>query len=82
MDLRVIGWEGMDWTEVAQDRDKWQILENTVRDLWVPSNAGNFFIRSESIAPQEGLCPISCLTQNDINTYFCFIKLRLLFVNA
>lgn len=71
----------MDWAQVAQDRDKWQILENMVRGLWVPSNAGNFFISWETIAPQ-GLCPISCLTQNYINTYFCFTKLKLLLVNA
>jgi len=45
VDLKIIGWEGMDWAQVAQDRDKWQILENMVRDLWVPSNAVNFFVR-------------------------------------
>ena len=44
MYLKVIEWEGMDWAQVAQDRDKWQILERMVRDLQVPSNAGNFLI--------------------------------------
>jgi hypothetical protein len=30
MDLSEIGWDGMDWMEVAQDRDKWRALVNTV----------------------------------------------------
>jgi hypothetical protein len=36
MDLREIGWGGMDWTALAQDRDQWRALVNTVRNLWVP----------------------------------------------
>jgi hypothetical protein len=30
MDLREIGWDGMDWIELAQDRDHWRALVNTV----------------------------------------------------
>jgi hypothetical protein len=30
MDLREIGWVGMDWNELAQDRDQWRALVNTV----------------------------------------------------
>jgi hypothetical protein len=33
MDLREIGWDGMDWTDVAQDRDQWRALVNTVMKL-------------------------------------------------
>jgi hypothetical protein len=36
MDLRDIGWGGMDWIDLAQDRDQWSALENTVMNLWVP----------------------------------------------
>jgi hypothetical protein len=36
MDLREIGWDGMDWIDVAQDRDQWRALVNTVMNLWVP----------------------------------------------
>jgi hypothetical protein len=36
MDLREIGWDGMDWIEVAQDRDQWRALVNTVMNLRVP----------------------------------------------
>jgi hypothetical protein len=34
-DLREIGWGGMDWTDLAQDRDKWRALVNTVMNLRV-----------------------------------------------
>jgi hypothetical protein len=27
IDLREIGWDGVDWIEVAQDRDQWRALE-------------------------------------------------------
>jgi transcription termination factor 2 len=36
MDLREIGWDGMDWMDLAQDRDQWRALVNTVMNLRVP----------------------------------------------
>jgi hypothetical protein len=36
MDLRVIGWDGMDWINLIQDRDQWRVLVNTVMNLRVP----------------------------------------------
>jgi hypothetical protein len=36
MDLREVGWDGMDWIDVAQDRDQWRALVNTVMNLRVP----------------------------------------------
>jgi hypothetical protein len=36
MDLREIGWDGMYWIDVAQDRDQWRALVNTVMNLRVP----------------------------------------------
>jgi hypothetical protein len=35
MDLRKIGWGGMDWIDLAQDRDHWRALVNTVMNLRV-----------------------------------------------
>jgi hypothetical protein len=30
-------WDGdMEWTDLAQDRDKWRFLMDTVMNLWVP----------------------------------------------
>jgi hypothetical protein len=36
MDHREIGWDGMDWVDVALDRDQWMALVNTVMNLRVP----------------------------------------------
>jgi hypothetical protein len=36
MDLRAIGWSGMDCTDLAQDRDQWRALVNMVMNLQVP----------------------------------------------
>jgi hypothetical protein len=36
MDLREIEWGGMDWIELAQDRDQWRALVHTAMNLWVP----------------------------------------------
>jgi hypothetical protein len=36
MDLREIGWDGMDWIDLAQDRDQWRALVNAVKYFGVP----------------------------------------------
>jgi hypothetical protein len=33
MDVRDVGWEGVNWIYIAQDRDQWQALVNTVMGL-------------------------------------------------
>jgi hypothetical protein len=40
IDLLEIGWGGVDWIGLAQDRDKWRALVNAVMNLLVPENAG------------------------------------------
>jgi hypothetical protein len=35
MDLREIGWEGVDWMHVAQNRDQWWAVVDKVMNLWV-----------------------------------------------
>jgi hypothetical protein len=42
MDLREIRWDGMDWSDLAQDRDQWRALVNTVMNLRGPCYAGKF----------------------------------------
>jgi hypothetical protein len=42
MDRREIGWDGMDWIDLAQDKDQWRALVNTVMNLFFPSIAGKF----------------------------------------
>jgi hypothetical protein len=36
MYLREIGWDGVDWVDLVQDRDHWRALVNTVMNLRVP----------------------------------------------
>jgi hypothetical protein len=41
MDLRR---DGMDWIVLAQDRDQWMVLVNTVMNLRVPLDVRNFLV--------------------------------------
>jgi hypothetical protein len=36
MGLREVGWVGMDFIDLAQDRERWQAVVNEVLNLWVP----------------------------------------------
>jgi hypothetical protein len=36
MDLREMAWNGMDWIDLAEDRDLWRVLVNAVMNLQVP----------------------------------------------
>jgi hypothetical protein len=36
IDLREIGWDGIDWIDLAQDREEWRALVNMVMNLRVP----------------------------------------------
>jgi hypothetical protein len=36
MDLQEVGWEDVDWIDMAQDRDRWWDLVNAVMNFRVP----------------------------------------------
>jgi hypothetical protein len=36
MDLGEIGWDSVDWIDLAQDRDQWRAIVNMVMNLRVP----------------------------------------------
>ena len=42
IDLQAAGWKGMDWMDLAPDRDGWRILVNAVMNFRIPQNAGGF----------------------------------------
>jgi hypothetical protein len=42
MDPQEVGCGGVDWIEVAKDRDRWRALVNAVMKIRVLYNAGNF----------------------------------------
>jgi hypothetical protein len=42
MNLREIGWDGMDPIHLAKDRNQWRALVNKAMNLRVPLNGGKF----------------------------------------
>jgi len=42
MDFSQAGREIVDWLDPAQDREQWQTVVNTVMNIRVPKNTGNF----------------------------------------
>jgi hypothetical protein len=51
MDLSEVGWESMDWIDVAQDRDRWRGFVNMVMNL-----RGIYWLAEDLLPSQKGLC--------------------------
>jgi hypothetical protein len=45
MDLSQIGWKGVDWIHLAQNRDQWRVVVNTVIKLRVLYKMENVLTR-------------------------------------
>jgi hypothetical protein len=59
MNLREIGWDAIDWINLAQDRYLWRALVNTVMNLRVPYDAEKLLSSCTIGGFQEGLRSMS-----------------------
>jgi hypothetical protein len=42
VDLREVGWAGLNWIDLAEDRNRWRAVVNAVMNVRVTENMGNF----------------------------------------
>jgi hypothetical protein len=73
-------WDGADWIKLAQDRDQWWALENTVMNFRFHKRRGISWLAETLLASQDGLCSmelVASYAQSIITTiYFCFLPGR------
>jgi hypothetical protein len=63
MNLMEVGWGGMDWIALAEDRDGCQELVNAVMNLRVPQNVGISLLDEDLLASQEGRCSMESVAR-------------------
>jgi hypothetical protein len=54
MDHREIGWGGMDWIDLAQDRDQWRVLVNMVMNLCIFIKCWGIFLVAAQLGASQG----------------------------
>jgi len=69
MDLQELKWGGIDWIDLARDREKWRALANAVMNFRVPSNAANCLTNENLLASQEALCSLELVSYLTLKIY-------------
>jgi hypothetical protein len=68
MDLGAIGWGGVDWISMAQDRDRRRALVNAVMNHRVHKMLENYRVASQLVASRAELSPIEFLCCHNLRT--------------
>jgi len=63
MDLQEVGCGGMDWIDLALDRERWLALVNAVMKPGVPKIRRICRLAENRLASQEGLCSMHGLNK-------------------
>jgi CRISPR/Cas system-associated protein Cas7 (RAMP superfamily) len=50
MNLQEVGWRGMEWIALAQDRDRWRAVVNAIMNLRVTYSAVNYLTNLGPVA--------------------------------
>jgi hypothetical protein len=85
MDLREIELGGMDWIDLAEDRDQWKALVNTVMNLRVPQNFGKFLRAVRLVASQKWLSSMELVRlgfQDRVSISLSYIYISIIFLYA
>jgi hypothetical protein len=74
MDLGEVGWGDVDWTGLAQERNRWRALVNSVLNLRVPWNAGKLSsgLTTGGLSSSTQLHRVILPRYNDLTFYFKF----------
>jgi hypothetical protein len=75
MDLREIGWDGMDRIQLAQYRDQRRAPVNMAMNLRVPQNVGKFLSKCRRAASQEVLISVELVVHLTEKKGTCFVLL-------
>jgi hypothetical protein len=72
MDIREIGWGGMEWINLAQDRDQWRALVNTVMNLgkFLSGSATNGFSRRAQFRRVSYLYEFTMSSATHVHPFF------------
>jgi hypothetical protein len=70
-ELREVGWGDMDWINLAQNKDQWRALANTVTNFLVPYNFSEFL----SSCTSGGLSRRVQLHEVSVMIFFCGYKI-------
>jgi hypothetical protein len=75
MDLKELLWKGVDWIHLAQDRDQWRALVNTVMNLRYHKVQG-ILVRAQQLpSSQEGACSMKLVVVSStgfiLNSFSC-----------